>query len=381
MVQTATRMGFHLITDPSMGGGVERWLINTLHNVPDNVEISIISTNFSDQKRLEKEADYLLKFHSVKLDLIENNLRFFRKSRILSFILDTIFIPFLVLLFSPFYKIKLNKESLDVVYLTKNQYWRLFKGEKMIGSSHTEFHDQGLVSMMKARLYAAGLIYRGIGAFHVYPGRDSLSGILGRKATILKLPNGSPEIVCNAPSNHGNVKFLYVGRLETIKGIEVLIQGWKMSGISGSASLKIVGTGSYKPLDLAPYGIQFMGKLSDEDLKREYCNADIFIYPTLWDSFPYTVLEAMSAGCFVISGRVIRSSFIDAEKERIMKFIKSTPEEVSLSLKTAMESVDSLRIEKSRRIEFFRNNYNSESVNEKFFKFVDSFYLGHVEKK
>ena len=127
MVQTATRMGFHLITDPSMGGGVERWLINTLHNVPDNVEISIISTNFSDQRRLEKEADYLLKFHSVKLDLIENNLRFFRKSRILSFILDIIFIPFLVLLFSPFYKKKLNKESLDVVYLTKNQYWRLFK--------------------------------------------------------------------------------------------------------------------------------------------------------------------------------------------------------------------------------------------------------------
>lgn len=62
--------------------------------------------------------------------------------------------------------------GVEIVYLTKNQYWKLFKGKKIVGSNHTEFGNDGFISRLKAKLYRSGIIYRDISYFHVFPGRE-----------------------------------------------------------------------------------------------------------------------------------------------------------------------------------------------------------------
>ena len=383
MPQTTVRLGFHIITDPAMGGGVERWLINTLSSVPHQFNITVISTGFSDRKRLEKESQSLKKYNNIKLNLFENKFRFFRKNRIMSFILDNFFLPFFLFFTAWYYRIYLKGNDSDIVYLTKNQYWRLFKGKVLMGSSHTEFHEQGLINTMKAKLYASGILYRKISAFHIYPGRDRLKLELGKRAMVMELPNGTPEIECAGFLQEQNIKFLFVGRIEKIKGIEVLINGWKMAKVQDRSTLFIIGSGSVHLSEDNENGIKVLGQVSDQELHNFYCNSDIFLYPTLWDSFPYTVIEAMSAGCFIISGSVIRSSFKDAENQQAIKFISSNPNSLAEEIRSAVERISTLRNNREERRKFFIENYSSTRINEKFFSAMNDLSektkIGHME--
>ncbi len=367
MPGNAPHLGFHIITDPAMGGGVERWLINTLSTVPSNFEITIISTSYSDQKRLEEESQYLKKFKGIKLNLFENKFRFFRRNRIMSFTLDNFLLPFFLFFTAWYYRINLREDSSEVIYLTKNQYWRLFRGKVLMGSSHTEFHDQGLLNTMKAKLYASGIIYRNISAFHVYPGRDKLKKEFSKRGVVMELPNGTPEMVCKSSGMDEKIKFLYVGRMEKIKGIDILINGWKMSHAKDNSTLSIIGAGTLQVQEDQENGIRVLGRVSDSNLHDLYCNSDIFIYPTLWDSFPYTVIEAMSAGCYIIAGSVIRSSFREAENHEVIKFIKSNPQAVSDEIRNAIDRIAILRKNREERRNFFMDNYSSGRINEMFF--------------
>ena len=367
MPQPTVRLGFHIVTDPAMGGGVERWLINTLNSVPHQFNITVISTGFSDRKRLERESQFLKKYNNIKLNLFETKFRFFRKNRIMSFVLDNFFLPFFLLFTAWYYRIYLKEDPSEIVYLTKNQYWRLFKGKVLMGSSHTEFHDQGLINTMKSKLYASGILYRRISAFHIYPGRDKLKLELGKRAMVMELPNGSPEIECAGFLQEQNIKFLFVGRIEKLKGIEVLLNGWKMAQVQDRSTLFIIGSGSVHLQEDNENGIRVPGQVSDQELHNFYCRSDIFLYPTLWDSFPYTVIEAMSAGCFIISGSVIRSSFKDAERQNVIKFISSDPKSLAEEIRNAVEMISTLRNNREKRRKFFIENYSSSHINEKFF--------------
>ena len=50
--------------------------------------------------------------------------------------------------------------------------------------------------------------------------------------------------------------------------------------------------------------IHHLGYVSDEELHSLYCNADAFIYPSLFEGFGLPVLEAMASGCPVITSNV-----------------------------------------------------------------------------
>lgn len=50
--------------------------------------------------------------------------------------------------------------------------------------------------------------------------------------------------------------------------------------------------------------IHWLGRVSDEELKKYYQNAYAFIYPSLYEGFGIPVLEAMSMGCPVIASDI-----------------------------------------------------------------------------
>ena len=124
------------------------------------------------------------------------------------------------------------------------------------------------------------------------------------------LPNFAPSIdsaeplTPNAPSvqKDDGSYFLYVGRLESIKGVQTILPLFR-SGVAGT--LIIAGTGAYegelRRLAGDSNHIRFLGHVAHADLVTWYRNAIALILPSLWfEVFPLVMLEAFRSGTPVI---------------------------------------------------------------------------------
>lgn len=90
--------------------------------------------------------------------------------------------------------------------------------------------------------------------------------------------------------------FLFVGRLEKLKGLQTIIPIFREYG---KADLWIAGTGTYEPtlrrLAGGNDGIRFLGHLSEPALRQIYGNAVAVIVPSLcYETFGQIVVEAFS---------------------------------------------------------------------------------------
>lgn len=99
--------------------------------------------------------------------------------------------------------------------------------------------------------------------------------------------------------------FIYVGRLERLKGIELLLQAWTELQefpllLCGSGSLKDWCC-AYKSLHGLDH-VTLAGQLEREHVRALMGKATALILPTLWyEGFPMTILEAYSVGTPVIA--------------------------------------------------------------------------------
>ncbi|MBN1963227.1 MAG: glycosyltransferase family 1 protein [Anaerolineae bacterium] len=97
---------------------------------------------------------------------------------------------------------------------------------------------------------------------------------------------------------------LYVGRLSPEKQIEQI--GTALEAVPGTR-LAIIGDGPYRATleqHFAGTPTVFMGYMQGEALSQAYASADIFAFPSAWESFGLVVVEAMAAGLPVVSSRV-----------------------------------------------------------------------------
>ncbi len=96
--------------------------------------------------------------------------------------------------------------------------------------------------------------------------------------------------------------FLFVGSLEQRKNIAGLVEGFNLSGLAGEGfSLHIVGGlghggDTIQALARGRSGVHLLGRLSDEDLLREYAQCYALTYLSYWEGFGLPVLEALRRG-------------------------------------------------------------------------------------
>lgn len=107
---------------------------------------------------------------------------------------------------------------------------------------------------------------------------------------------------------------LYVGRLEALKGIDILVLA--MAQLERSdAQLLIVGGDSQAEAEVrdlkqlaASLGIEsrvrFVGAVEQSELPRYYNAADVCVMPSYYESFGLVAVEAMACGTPVIGSRV-----------------------------------------------------------------------------
>ena len=108
---------------------------------------------------------------------------------------------------------------------------------------------------------------------------------------------------------------LYVGRLEPLKGVDILIDAFSRLADLAEARLLIVGgrLGSDRELKrLRSFAEQlgiadrvtFTGAVKQTELPNYYSAADVFALPSYYESFGLVALEAMACGTPVVVSRV-----------------------------------------------------------------------------
>jgi len=100
-------------------------------------------------------------------------------------------------------------------------------------------------------------------------------------------------------------KILTASRLFERKGMQYVIDA--MTGIEGFEYI-ICGEGPYRPqlekqIELLNIGhkVKLLGHLNPDQLKKEYESAAIFVLPSTSENFPVVLMEAMAAGCAVVT--------------------------------------------------------------------------------
>lgn len=109
-----------------------------------------------------------------------------------------------------------------------------------------------------------------------------------------------------------NNTFLFVGTLEPRKGIQYILDVaviFKKRGIN--ANFRIVGNQKYNEYvnQLKSFVVKenleeivtFLGRLNDDELKTEYKNASVFLFPSLHEGYGMVLIEAMSYGLPVVA--------------------------------------------------------------------------------
>jgi glycosyltransferase involved in cell wall biosynthesis len=96
--------------------------------------------------------------------------------------------------------------------------------------------------------------------------------------------------------------FLFVGRLSSEKGIDVLVAAHQRT--VGSA-LKVAGTGPQDTLLAGIEGLEALGGLNIDQVRQEMNRAKALVLPSIWyENFPRTLVEAFGCGLPVIASRI-----------------------------------------------------------------------------
>jgi len=128
----------------------------------------------------------------------------------------------------------------------------------------------------------------------------------GIKGTMIQLPLFHPEPQIPredlGPTNEGRPYFLFVGRLEKIKGVQNIIPVFR--DVKG-ADLIIAGGGNYedelRELAKGAANIKFVGRTDHDQLQRLYRDALATIVPSLcYETFGVIIAESFSARTPVI---------------------------------------------------------------------------------
>jgi glycosyltransferase involved in cell wall biosynthesis len=106
------------------------------------------------------------------------------------------------------------------------------------------------------------------------------------------------------PASPG-VDFLYLGRLEEAKGINLLLEAWRRRKAGGSRRLRIAGTGPLEEhihsMALLEDNVDYLGHLDGSGVAAAMQDCGVVAIPSLWyEGLPLTFVEALAHGRPVI---------------------------------------------------------------------------------
>lgn len=119
-------------------------------------------------------------------------------------------------------------------------------------------------------------------------------------------------------------KFLYLGRIDKLKGIDIILKAWKEIK---DEELYIVGSGPYEDeakkfvLDNKMSNVKFLGFKNKDEVRELLKNTKALVMASQWyEGFPMTIVESFALGVPVIAGDIGNLSIIVQNKKNGLLF-------------------------------------------------------------
>lgn len=98
--------------------------------------------------------------------------------------------------------------------------------------------------------------------------------------------------------DYAPIRTIYVGRVSAEKNIEAYLK------ITGDIEKTIIGDGPQLDEYKAKYpDVNFLGRMSQSQIANELPMHEVFVFPSLTDTFGLVILEAMACGLSVVAYR------------------------------------------------------------------------------
>lgn len=145
------------------------------------------------------------------------------------------------------------------------------------------------------------------------------------------------------PEEQRKEQFVFAGRLDKLKGIDILLEAWKQMG-EKAPKLIVCGTGPMeewcrKFSTENKINVEFRGFVPNVEVLKIIAYSKALVLPTQWyEGFPMSIVEAFSVGTPVICSNLGNAGSIVEEGVTGRKFKADSP----LGLKKAVESCKGL---------------------------------------
>jgi glycosyltransferase involved in cell wall biosynthesis len=167
--------------------------------------------------------------------------------------------------------------------------------KKPIAACLRKFHNRALATLIPTEGLRDELEGHGFRNLHVVSrGVDTLLFSPSRRSPELRRDWGAGE--------HGIVA-MYVGRMAPEKNLPLAVRAFlAMHERNPQVQLVMVGDGPERAwLASRNPNVAFAGTRSGEDLATHYASADVFLFPSLTETFGNVTLEAMASGLAVVA--------------------------------------------------------------------------------
>jgi len=181
--------------------------------------------------------------------------------------------------------------------------WRTENARRMVKPFYIPFFEMAYRECSKLVIVSQGLL----------KGLKSLMPWIEEK--IVVIPNMIREDMFLPPAETRKTDpfvFLWAGRLEHVKGIDLLLEAVKILKMRSKTpfSVRLAGKGSLRSeleQQAGSLGITdcvvFLGRLSRKSMQLEMQGANCFVLPTRYEAFGAVLIEAMATGLPVIATR------------------------------------------------------------------------------
>ena len=362
------RVIFVTFTNLRTAGGTETFLLNIVRHAPtDRFEVVVVQTDWvdgagrsdDDVRRLLGRAA-LFTLHSYRKTLDPDKTLSMVSNPGVRDAVRGLVRPWLKLLLSlRVERLSATLRNLvgpaDIYYLIDNDdAWHIPKpsGAVILGSTHCDnlgssltrfslLRNSGLVGLVTRLVYLGSRLgYLRIDGFHITNPRLELGRVVHRPSDFT-LVLGIDTTVFNPMGfvpRDGTTRFLFVGRLEKEKGLDLLLDAWVQAAMP-TWELHIVGDGPLlgraRLLSDQTEGVVLHGRLTTDELAALYRRSDILLVPSASESYGLVVLEGICSGVRVLASTSLKDTFAEFQRGNIVMFCPPTVNDWARCLRQA----------------------------------------------
>lgn len=170
------------------------------------------------------------------------------------------------------------------------------------------FHNSGVRTLVPTLAVAEQLEARGFARLGIWPrGVDAARYHPGYRSPSLRQTMGARD---------SSLVVAYVGRIASEKGVDVAVNAMhEVRRYAPDSVFALAGDGpALRSIRrTAPPHTYFAGRLSGDALSAFYASADVFVFPSVTDTFGNVLLEAMASGLAVVAADVPQSREVVGE--------------------------------------------------------------------